>query len=223
MNNITKVVGSLVLAVMVLASCETGPEGPDPGQELTVQYPEGGLNLPKQLQKSADLIMSGDSVRMTFVYYPYDTIINADLQFNNVEIGPFDSPAIRIRFKNGVPSAPGTFPWEPVTINVTTGYTISMTQGVVIRYNGFTYYPVEGNVVVTEVRKNSDGTIAGITGYFNGRLRTHWPAGFSPSISNPVPPGYDLNNPSLVGEHLTAHSCVFTNRTNSSARPTGGQ
>jgi hypothetical protein len=162
---------------------------------------------------------------MTFFYCVADTLKGAEAQFDAVTISAFSDPDIVIRFKGGVPSAPGEFTWEPTKFNNNVPPTnADINTGVIIRMQGDPsgYFPVEGKTVVTEVRKNGDGTIAGLAGYFNGKLRRVWPIGFKPSSGQMYPPGYDPANPSLVGEHMTVHSCVFRNRSNSAARPSGG-
>lgn len=207
----------------LIASCHTGPSGPDPGQEIVVNYTTGSLEIPDALEKSCDMILSGDSVRMTFVYYLHDTLKGSEAQFNDVTVTTFSTPKVVVRFRGALPTSPGTFPWEPTKFNNNPPPTNpDITTGVVIRYDGITYYPVEGTTVVTNVRKHPNGNLAGIDGYFNGKLRAVWPSKFIPSVSNPLPPGYDDANPSLVGEHLTVQSCVFSNRSNSDVPVTGG-
>lgn len=202
-----------MLTVVILSACQTGPAGPDPGLELKVSYPSGSLNLPTTLLKSSDMVISGDSVRMTFKYYMYDTLKGAEAQFNDVRISPFDTPDIVVRFRAGIPSSPGTFDWEATTFNNNAApANADIKQGVVVRYEGRTYFPTEGKTVVTEVFKHPNGNIAGIAGYFNGRLQAVWPSGFIPSPSKLVPDGYNVASPSLVGEKLTVHSCAFSNR-----------
>ncbi len=206
-------------ALVGISSCTKGPSGPDPGSELVIRYTVGNLNIPVALTKSAEMIFAGDSIRMTNVHMMADSIINAEARFDVTMISPFADPDLIVRFANGIPTTPGTYSFEPTKINWSSGPNVIVTQGVIIRQNGIVYYPVEGSIVLTEVRRNSNGTIAGIKGYCTGKVRAHWPAGFSSSPSNPTPPGYDMANPSLVGEHLTIHSCIFNNQTISAGTP----
>lgn len=224
MSSTLKIFAMALLVVGIVSACHTGPAGPDPGQELKVSYTTGALNLPTNLEKSSDMVISGDSVRMTFVYYMHDTLKGSEAQFNDVAISPFDTPNIIIRFKGSIPSSPGTFEWEPTRFNSNAPPSnADITQGVVVRFEGRTYFPVEGATVVTSVFKHPSGNIAGIQGYFNGKLQGVYPSGFTPSASKIFPDGYDPLNPSLVGEKLTVHSCAFINRSVSNISSSTGQ
>lgn len=202
-----------LLIMIVVSACQTGPAGPDPGLELRIQYPAGPLDIPTTLLKSSDMVISGDSVRMTFRYYQHDTLKGAEAQFNDVAISPFDTPDIVVRFRGSIPTSPGTYEWEQTTFsNSAPPNNADIKQGVIIRYEGRTYFPVEGKTVLTAVLKHPNGNISGLQGYFNGRLQAVWPSSFTPSAAKPFPDGYNAASPSLVGEKLTVHSCAFANR-----------
>ncbi|MCO6466709.1 MAG: hypothetical protein J5I53_08845 [Bradyrhizobiaceae bacterium] len=212
MKTLSKNLALIAVLAGIATSCHVGPSGPDPGQELRINYTEGALNIPQTYEKSADLIISGDSVKLTSAVFLHDTIRNSDLYFSSTPISAFSQPDIDIRFLGSLPTGPATFEWEPTKFNKNTPPSNGdITTGVVVRYRGIEYYPVEGTTVITHVRKQDNGNIAGISGYFNGKLRAIWPAWFRSTVGAPVPPGYDPANPSLVGENLTVHSCVFSN------------
>ncbi|GMV53051.1 MAG: hypothetical protein D8M52_03930 [Chlorobi bacterium] len=206
--------------LLFTGGCATGPNGPDPGQELDVKYTVGSLGIPELLDKSADAIWSGDVIRMTNVAFMADSLVNNEARFDESVISPYDDPDVIIRFKDGIPTKPGTYQWEATTINyVNAFFNMGVTQGAIIRQNGQQYFPVEGTTVLTEVRLNDDGTIQGISGYCTGKVRTLWPMAFKPSVSEPVPSGFDLNNPTLAGDYLTIHSCIFNSRVISRGTP----
>ncbi|RPI68402.1 MAG: hypothetical protein EHM43_05010 [Ignavibacteriae bacterium] len=212
----------IAIAAMLLVSCEEGPTSADPGQEMDILYDSGILEGLK-FTKSADLIYSGDGLRITAIPCLSDTLTSSGSHFYAQQKASFNQePVFTIKFKGGVPTATGSYTWDEADVSLGGfAFTATFTSGVEVNNpdNGVTYYPVSGTTVITRLDKDGNGNITGIGGYFNGKLRSIWPANFTPSGSQPFPPGFDPQSPSLAGDNLTAQSGVFYSRSPSNVRP----
>jgi len=216
MNTTLKFAACCSLLAALLIGCEEGPSGPNPGQELSIIYSAGILDG-LVYNKSADLQMHGDMVRTTFLPLGYDTLKTNEAHFDLTPIQTFNDPEVRLIFKGSLPTAPGTYDWEETKISAGS-MNVQVIAGPVVSYETVKYFPLKGKTVITNVTKDGNGNIVHIDGYFNGTLRSQWPDGAN-SLPNPLPPDFDITNPTLVGENLTVSSCIFFSRSRSVVRP----
>lgn len=201
-----------VLSVLVLPSCKEGPSGVHPGQELEVTYDAGLVDV--KIVKRAEVMVSGDSVVMQTLPMMSDTIVTGLILFDvpSSGVGAF-SADMTIKF-TALPTAPGTYAWKEAKATAQGGATV--TEGFALQIEYGTFFGIEGNTVITEVRRDGNGRITGYRGHLNGKLKSVWPKGFNPGFGGAVPPGFDISNPTMIGEELTLHSCPFNTRSNSS-------
>lgn len=195
----------------MLAACEEGPSGPNPGQEVSIFYDD---NILKGIEykKTADMQMYGDSVRATSVQLHSNDFGTAHVDFFAKQTPDiFEVPQLRISFKGALPAAPGTYPWEQATISAAGGYSVKVLAGAVVTEANVKYYPVSGSTVITRVDKDGAGNVVHVEGWFNGKLKAQWPTGGA-SIPNPLPPDFDPANPTMLGPNLTVTSCIFFTR-----------
>ncbi len=201
-----------VLSVLLLASCKEGPSGINPGHELEVTYDAGLIDV--KITKRAEVMVSGDSVVMQTLPMMSDTIISGLILFDVPASGVgINSADMTIKFAT-LPTSTGTFAWKEAKATAQGSATI--TDGFALQIEYGTFFGIEGNTVITEVRKDGNGRITGYRGYLNGRLKSVWPKGFNAGFGGAVPPGFDIGNPSMIGEELTVHSCPFNTRSSSS-------
>lgn len=207
-----KALGVLVVCSALLASCTEGPTGVHPGHELEVSY-NAGISGTKKTIKRAEVMVSGDSVVMQCLPMRSDTIVPGMILFDVNENGVgINSAEMSIRFEK-LPTQPGTFAWTSAKATASGGATVVRGMALNIEYG--TFYGIEGTTVITEVRKDASGNITGLSGYLNGTLKSVWPKGFNSGLGTVVPPGFDISNPTFMGEELTLHSCPFYTRSNS--------
>lgn len=200
-------------SLLFVSSCDEGPSGPNPGQELVIYY-NAGILKGLVYTKSADLQMYGELVIPTFYPMTRDTLVTGRAQFGGGS-GVVWNPVVDLYFED-FPTSPGTYNWKETIVRQSLSRTVS--AGPVISYDTRFYYPVSGTTVITEVSRDGNGNVTHLAGYFNGRLRAQWPGGgYTPP--NPLPPGFDSANPKLVGETLTVSSCVFYTRSRSAVNP----
>ncbi|MBI2794924.1 MAG: hypothetical protein HYX66_09795 [Ignavibacteria bacterium] len=202
------------VSLFFLSSCDKGPSGPNPGQELVIYY-DSGILKGLVYTKSADLQMFGELVIPTFYPMTRDTIIPGRAQFGGGS-GVVWTPVVDLYFEKNLPTSPGSYSWKETVVSPS--YSRTVEAGPVIYYDTRFYYPVSGTTVITEVFRDGSGNVTHLAGYFNGQLRAQWPGGGS-TPPNPLPPGFDSANPKLVGETLTVSSCVFYTRSRSAAKP----
>lgn len=204
---------SVLLTCVLLTSCTEGPSGVNPGHELEVTYDNGILKGIK-LTKRAEVMVSGDSVVMQTLPMLSDTVISGAILFDVPASGVgVNSADMAIKFPV-LPLSPGTLVWTAATASASGGATVS--NGFILTIEGITFYGISGSTVITEVRKDGNGRISGYSGYMNGTMKSVWPKGFVRPQGGGVPPGFDITNPSFIGEELTLHSCPFNTRSNSS-------
>jgi hypothetical protein len=212
---------SMCVLALFVASCEDGPSGPHPTQELKIIYdapPVTGI----QVEVSGRMITSGQVVAMTSTAMPHDSIFASEVQLGTSPVSLGSTPALRLVFKT-LPTGPGTFAFTSATVVVgTLGFVPQSEQGAFVSVGGNLYAPISGSITITDVRKDGD-VITGYSGYVNGQLQAMWPRGFTPTPSQPFPPGFSMSSPTLVGETLTLHSAVFRTRSFSRVRPTSPQ
>ena len=202
---------TLFTLCLLLVSCEEGPSGPNPAQEMSILY-DDGIVKGLEYKKTADMQIHGDSVRPTFIVLQSNNFGPAYIDFfAKQQPDNFDVPELRLNFKSTLPQAPGTYPWEQATITAASGYSVRVVSGAVIVVDNVRYYPVSGSTIVTRVDKDGSGNVVHIEGWFNGKLRAQWPGG-NASLPNPIPPDFDPANPTLIGPNLTVSSCVFFTR-----------
>jgi len=204
----TFIIIGLAAAALVLTSCEDGPSGPQPTQELYTLYdapPVTGIKV----ELSGRMIIHGPIITMTSVPMLHDTAFGNEIHISTTPVG--GTPTVRIKFKT-IPTAPGTFAFTAATISNAAGTFAPMSdQGAFVSYAGNLYAPLSGSITITNVEKD-DSFIYGYSGYVNGRLQAMWPRDFKPTASQPFPPGFTLANLVLVGEILTLQSAVFKTR-----------
>ena len=153
---------SIAIVAMMITSCEEGPTGADPGQELSVLYNDS-FDRPIYLNKSADLIMNVEGKRITQLICLSNRVSTNDVQFFQSQNPSFsETPRITLSFTGGMPTAPGEFTWGTGTNSGTV--LISNPD------NSTAYISLEGKTVVTGVR--SENGITKISGYFNGTLKS---------------------------------------------------
>ena len=199
----------VLVAFLGITSCDDGPSGPNPGQELVVYYDAGILHGLTDVY-TANIQMHGENVLPTFIKYSGDKITPNKIEiFASKSPGAFDIPTIAIYFKGSLPTAPGTYDWEPTV--VTNSFSQTVSAGPVIYYNTRYYFPVSGKTVITGVIKDGSGNVTHLDGYFNGTCQSQWPGG-GINPPSPLPPGFDPAHPSLIGEKLTISSCLFYTR-----------
>ncbi|MDZ4745841.1 MAG: hypothetical protein SGJ05_07540 [bacterium] len=210
-----KTIPLVAAALIVLAfvpSCKEGPTGAHPGHELVVKYNDGILKDLTTI-KSAEVMVSGDSIVMQTLPLRSDTIVQGKMLFEVLESGVGISSAELIVNFATMPSTPGSYAFTAAKATAQGSATVA--TGVILNIENGTFYATEGTIVITEARVEN-GLVKGYSGYINGKLKSVWPKGFNPGIGGLVPPGFDISNPSLIGEELTLHSCPFKTRSNSS-------
>jgi hypothetical protein len=189
---------SVVILALISIGCETGPTGANP-----VSTAVTGTKNNKSVRRGADVMVSGDSIKIITFNFEFDSLLASELRFDLSEFSVFNAPEVTVRFKGGLPKSPGTFAWEPTIVSNLTDITV--TAGPYIQVDGTFYFPVSGNTVVTAVETNGSGAVTRITGYFNGKLQAALPKGFLGTF----PPGYDITKPTLFGNVITVHSGWF--------------
>lgn len=212
-----------------MAGCEDGPAGPHPDLELSTRIPRSGSDTADTYWTlSAKAIMSGDSVVMVGREFTNDTITNGGIELFGTLSSSENGASIDIAFSQ-LPTEPGEYPWKPAKVRmgdfggfgatVTDGATVSISAPNTGPTKEGEFYAVSGKTVITKVYRNANGAITGYEGYFNGKLRGVWPDNFVPTLAQLFPPGFDINNPTLVGRNLTVHSARFTTRSASVVTP----
>lgn len=221
---------TVCMLALGMAGCEDGPTGPHPDLELTTRAPKTSTDTTNVFWTlSAKAIMSGDSVVMTGYECRKDTVTQDGIYLyrggnDNSENGA----TIDLVFST-LPTEPGEYPWKTATVapgdfggynaTVTDGPTVSVSAPTTGPTKRGTFYAVSGKTVITKVYRGGNGTITGYEGYFNGKLREVWPDNFVPTPGQIFPPGFDFNNPTLVGRNLTVHSARFATQSASSVTP----
>ncbi len=153
---------SIAIAALMLTSCEEGPTGADPGQELSVLY-DDSFGRPIFFNKSADLIMNVEGKRITNMICLSDRVGVNDVQFFLSQNPSFSEvPRITLSFSGGMPTAPGEFTW-----GTGTGTCTVLINNI---DNSTAYVSLEGKTVITGVR--SENGVTKISGYFNGTLKS---------------------------------------------------
>lgn len=212
---------SMCVLALFVTSCEDGPTGPHPSLELSLIYdapPVTGILV----EVSGKMIVQGPVVTMTSTALPKDSIFSNEIHLSTANININSTPTLRLVFKT-LPTGPGSFAFTAATIVPGAGtFVPTSDQGAFVSISGNLYAPVSGTITITEVRKNGEDII-GYSGYVNGKLKAMFPRGFTPSIAQPFPPGFNIASPTLVGETLTLHSAVFKTRSPSRVRPTNPQ
>lgn len=217
MKRILESVGIALVVSIVLTSCEDGPSGVHPTTELTTVARRGAPDNDTLVRTyTAHGIMSGDSIPMRSFQFDQSTLNGTGLSRmtgSATETLPDEREqrtADYIMFElPSIATGPTTFStWEVGTIRIGgTGPTASMTSGPMIRINMVEYFGVSGSIVITNVLKD-DSRVYAIEGYLSGTFKTIWPINFV-SIGGSLPPGFDVANPTLVGNDLTVHSVRF--------------
>lgn len=211
---------SVVALAFLLVSCEDGPSGPQPSQELSTLYdlpPLTGIKV----EVSARMIVHGPVVLMSSVSMANDGVSGADIYLSTSPINFNTTPTLRLHFTK-LPTAPGTYAFSASTVVIGTQGPIAQSdQGAFASVQGNLYAPISGSITITEVRKDAN-FIYGYSGYANGQLQAMWPRDFRQTPSQPYPPGFDIANPTLVGEVLTLHSAAFNTRSTIAIPINGG-
>jgi len=210
--NVTTLKTIVAVAVMVvLSACEDGPSGIHPSTELDQLRRRGApFNDSYTVRLAGHGILSGDSVVMQAVTYDtgfvtYGTLLSSTTI--NVQNSSVDR--VSIRSEEILSAATTISSWKMGAISMSgLGVTANMTSGPSINYDGVTYFGTSGSVVITNVSKDAT-LVYSIEGYINGTFQSIWPKGFAPSTQKPVPDGFNVQSPSLVGDKLTVHSLRF--------------
>ncbi|NQW29371.1 MAG: hypothetical protein HQ472_02520 [Ignavibacteria bacterium] len=203
MKNIVLI--SLLATVLCCIGCETGPMGVNP-----VSMDSTAIKESKSLYRAADVMVSGDSIRIITFNYEFDQIFGSDLRFDFSEFSTFSSPKVIVRFKGGMAKTIGTYTWEPSVVKLLND--VSITSGVLLQIEGTNYFPVSGQTVITQVDVDPvSGSVTRARGYFNGVVQAAVPNGFMGTF----PAGYDISKPTLFGNKLTVHSGWFDARNHS--------
>lgn len=217
MKRILEFVGIVLAISFVLTSCEDGPSGVHPTTELTTVARRGApFNDTLIFTYTAHGIMSGDSIPMRPFQFDQSTLNGISLsrmEGSATETVPDEErqeDADYLMFElPSIATGPTTFSeWEVGTIRIGgNGPSASMTSGPMIRINMVEYFGVSGSIVITNVLKDTSRVYA-IEGYLSGTFKTIWPINFV-SVGGSLPPGFDVANPTLVGNELTIHSVRF--------------
>ncbi len=221
---------TVCMLALGMAACEDGPAGPHPDLELSTRIPPTATDTTDTLRTlSGKAIVSGDSVVMVGREFVNDTITPEGISlFGQFERNSSSGMSIKIAFST-LPTEPGEYPWKTATVKagIFGSYTATVTDGPTVSLSAprpgptreGTFYAVSGKTVITKVYRSGTGAITGYEGYFNGKLRDVWPDNFVPTVGQIFPPGFDFNNPTLVGRNLTVHSGRFVTQSASSVTP----
>lgn len=220
---------AVCMLALGIAGCEDGPTGPHPDLELSTRVPRSTSDTTMvEWMLSAKAIMSGDSVVMVGREFVNDTVTDGGIRLFGQYTGTENGASISIAFHT-LPTEPGEYPWKTAQVAMGDfgGFSATVTDGAVVNVTapssgptkGGAFYAVSGKTVITKVRRDANGAITGYEGYFNGKLRGVWPDNFVPTQGQFLPPGFDVNNPTLVGRSLTVHSARFITRSASVVTP----
>lgn len=211
----------LAVLTLVLTSCEDGPSGPHPSQELVTIYDNPPIKGIKK-EFSGRMVVNGQVVTMTSVPMEHDTAFPNEIHLSAWRLAGGNTPTLRLKFKT-LPLSPGTFAFTASTVvpGTSSYYVPTSDQGAFVLIGGNYYAPISGTITITKVHKD-DTFIYSYSGYVSGRLQAMWPRGFQSTPSQPFPPGFTSASPVLVGETLTLQSAVFKTRSRI-AIPLNGQ
>ena len=211
MNNVTIKMFAAVAVMLVLSACEDGPSGVHPSTELDQVRRRGApFNDSYTVRLAGHGILSGDSIAMkSFLYDTGHVAFQSFLPATiiTLENSSVDRVQLTTAGKLTAPTTINTWAVGPISI-AGNGVSATMESGPYINHEGRSYFGINGTVVITHVAKD-EAFVYGVEGYLNGTFQSIWPKGFVPTSQKPVPDGFSVQSPTLVGDKLTVHSLRF--------------
>jgi len=175
MKTFTTIAG-LLMAALVLGSCQSGPSGPDPASELYIVY-EGQLAGQLLTQRRTSVVQlsdiqlaTGGTKQFDFFFTQSSRVLNNEVQFH-LGINPGVSPYMSLFLGSTLPSSPGTYAWKAADLSGGVPQNVVVENGPRILYDGgLTFFPVDGETVVLNI-EGSGSNVTLIEGYFNGTMK----------------------------------------------------
>ena len=169
---------TFLAATLFLGSCAEGPQGPDPGSELYIEY-EGSLSGQMLQQRRSSVVYmsgvqqaNGTTKPFDFLFTQSSRVVGNEVQFH-LGVNPSVTPYMSLYVGTTLPSSPGTFAWKAADLS--TGLppqSVVVENGPKILYDGgLTFFPVSGETVILNVTKEGSN-VTFIEGYFNGTMRS---------------------------------------------------
>lgn len=168
---------SLALMALILVSCAEGPQGPDPGMELYLEYPGSLAGQTLTQRRSAAVYLStiqlatGGTKTLDHFFTQSSRVSGNEVQFH-LGVNPGVVPAMSLYVGSTLPRSPGTYAWKAADLSGGIPQAVVVESGPKFLYDGgLTFFPVEGETVVTNVVPEGNG-VALIEGYFTGTMRS---------------------------------------------------